>query len=136
MKEITVDATIKNVETVTLFIEEQLEAMDFPMKQVIQINIAIDELFSNIANYAYPDGNGQARICIEPATDPEGVWIHFHDWGTPYDPTKKEDPDVTLSVADRQIGGLGIFIVKKSMDDVQYERKDNQNILSIRKNKC
>lgn len=134
MKELTVDATIENVAAVTAFVDEQLEQLDCPMKTQIQVNIAIDELFSNIANYAYNPKIGVATVRIEVTEDPLAVVITFIDNGVPYDPLAKADPDVTLSAEKRQIGGLGIYIVKKSMDNVSYEYKDGMNILTIRKN--
>ena len=134
MKELTITATIENLETVTDFVNEQLEALDCPMKAQMQIDIAIDELFSNIAHYAYNPETGDATVRVEVTEDPMAVIITFIDKGVPYDPLAKTDPDVTLSAEDREIGGLGIFMVKKTMDDVTYEYKDGQNILKIKKN--
>ena len=133
MKELTLEATIENVQTVTQFVEEQLEAVGCPVKAQMQINVAIDELFSNIANYAYNPEAGSATVRVEVTKEPLEVTITFIDEGVPYDPLAKEDPDITLSAEERRIGGLGIFLVKKSMDDVSYEYKNGQNILSIRK---
>ena len=134
MKELTVDATIENVAAVTAFVDEQLEQLDCPMKTQIQVDIAIDELFGNIANYAYNLEIGVATVRIEVTEDPLAVVITFIDNGVPYDPLAKADPDVTLSAEKRQIGGLGIYIVKKSMDNISYEYKDGMNILTIRNN--
>lgn len=134
MKELTVDATIENIEQVTLFVDEQLELLDCPMKAQMQIDIAIDELFSNIAHYAYNPEVGSATVRVEVQQDPLAVIVTFIDNGVPYDPLKKENPDITLSAEDREIGGLGIYMVKKSMDEITYEYKDGQNILSIKKN--
>jgi len=131
MKELTIAATVENIETVTDFVNEQLEAIDCPMKAQMQIDIAIDELFSNIAQYAYGTETGQATVRVEALEDPESVMITFMDNGVPYDPLTKADPDTTLSADEREIGGLGIFMVKKSMDDISYEYKDGQNILRI-----
>lgn len=134
MKELTVDATIENVAAVTAFVDEQLEQLDCPVKTQIQVDIAIDELFGNIANYAYNLEIGVATVRIEVTEDPLAVVITFIDNGVPYDPLAKADPDVTLSAEKRQIGGLGIYIVKKSMDNISYEYKDGMNILTIKKN--
>ena len=134
MKELTIAATVENIEVVTDFVGEQLEAYDCPMKAQMQINIAIDELFSNIAHYAYNPETGDATVRVEVIEDPLSVTITFIDKGIPYDPLKKEDPNITLSAEERQIGGLGIFMVKKTMDDITYEYKDGQNILKIKKN--
>ena len=134
MKELTVAATVENIETVTNFVNEQLEALDCPMKAQMQIDIAIDELFGNIAHYAYNSDVGEATVRVEVTEDPLAVVITFVDNGVPYDPLAKEDPDTTLSAEERGIGGLGIYMVKKSMDDITYEYKDGQNILAIKKN--
>lgn len=134
MKELTIDATVENIETVTAFVDEQLEALDCPMKAQMQIDIAIDELFGNIAHYAYNPETGPATVRVEVDENPLSVVITFIDNGIPYDPLAKEDPDITLSVEERKIGGLGIYMVKKSMDTISYEYKNGQNILKIKKN--
>ena len=134
MKELTIAATVENIETVTDFVNEQLEAFDCPMKAQMQIDIAIDELFGNIAHYAYNPEIGKATVRVEVIEDPLAVTITFIDNGVPYDPLAKADPDTTLSAEEREIGGLGIYMVKKSMDDIAYEYKDGHNILKIKKN--
>ena len=134
MKELTIDATTSNISAVTDFVNEQLEVHGCSMKVQTQIDIAIDELFSNIARYAYHSEVGAATVRIELMEEPLSVVITFIDGGIPYDPLKKEDPDTTLSAEEREIGGLGIYMVKKSMDAVEYEYKDGQNILKITKN--
>ena len=134
MKELTIAAKVENIEAVTNFVNEQLEALDCPMKAQMQIDIAIDELFGNIAHYAYNPEIGKATVRVEVIEDPLAVVITFIDNGVPYDPLAKADPDTTLSAEEREIGGLGIYMVKKSMDDITYEYKDGQNILAIKKN--
>ena len=134
MKELTINATVENIPEVTAFVDEQLEAFDCPMKAQMQIDIAIDELFSNIAYYAYNPDIGPATVRVEVVEDPMAVVITFIDKGVPYDPLAREDPDTTLSAEERDLGGLGIYMVKKSMDEVTYEYKDGQNILKIKKN--
>ena len=134
MTELTIAATVENIETVTDFVNEQLEALDCPMKAQMQINIAIDELFGNIAHYAYNPEVGSATVRVEVSEAPLAVIITFIDNGVPYDPLGKDDPDITLSAEEREIGGLGIYMVKKSMDEITYEYKDGQNILKIKKN--
>ncbi len=134
MKELTIAATVENIEVVTEFVNQQLELLECPMKAQMQIDIAIDELFSNIAHYSYNPEVGQATVRVEVVENPLAVIITFIDNGIPYDPLAKEDPDLTLSAEERQIGGLGIYMVKKSMDEITYEYKDGQNILKIKKN--
>lgn len=134
MKELTIAATVENIETVTDFVNEQLETFDCPMRAQMQIDIAIDELFGNIVHYAYKPGTGQATVQVDVVEEPLSVVITFIDNGVPYDPLAKADPDTTLSAEERDIGGLGIYMVKKSMDEITYEYKDGQNILKIKKN--
>lgn len=133
MRELTVDAIIENIEKVTDFVNEELEKLDCPMKAQIQIDVAIDELFGNIAHYAYNPKVGPATIRVEVVQDPMAVVLTFIDHGIPYDPLAKEDPDIKLSAEERKIGGLGIYMVKKSMDEITYEYKAGQNILRIKK---
>ena len=133
MKELTIAATVENIGTVTAFVDEQLEALDCPMKAQMQIDIAIDELFGNIAHYAYSPEVGTATVRVEVEEEPMAVVITFLDQGVPYDPLTAEDPDTTLSADERKIGGLGIFMVKKSMDEIDYKYQDGQNILTIKK---
>lgn len=134
MKELSITATVENIETVTNFVNEQLETFDCPMTAQLQIDIAIDELFGNIAQYAYNPEIGNATVRVEVKEEPLCVIITFIDNGVPYDPLEKADPDITLSAEKREIGGLGIYMVKKSMDEIVYEYKDGKNILSIKKN--
>ena len=134
MKELTLAAAVENIETVTDFVNEQLEEMDCPVKAQMQIDIAIDEIFGNIAHYAYAPGTGEVTVRVEAAENPLSAVITFIDQGAPYDPLSAADPDVTLSAEERSIGGLGIFMVKKTMDEVTYRRENGCNILSIRKN--
>lgn len=133
MKELTIPATVENIEKVTEIVNSQLEEINCPIKAKMQIDIAIDELFGNIAHYAYNPETGPATVRVEVTEAPISVIVTFIDHGIPYDPLKKDDPDVTLSAEERAIGGLGIFMVKKTMDEITYEYKDGQNILSIRK---
>lgn len=133
MKEITLSAIVSNVEKVTSLINEELERVGCPISIQSQIDIAIDELFSNIANYAYNPNIGDATIKYDVTSDGHSATIVFVDSGKPYNPLKKDDPNVKADINDRGIGGLGIFMVKKSMDDITYEYKDNKNILTIKK---
>ena len=133
MKELTLAATVENIETVTEFVNEQMEALDCPMKAQMQIDIAIDELFSNIAHYAYSPETGEATVRFEVVQAPRSVVLTFIDKGVPYNPLSNTDPDTGLSAEERDAGGLGIYIVKKSMDEIAYAYENGKNILSIRK---
>ena len=132
--ELELDALVENLTHVTAFVNNHLEAIDCPMKAQMQIELAVEEIFVNIANYAYAPEKGRATVRVEVMDDSVTVTITFIDRGVPYDPLAKEDPDVTLSAQERKIGGLGIFMTKKAMDDVSYEYKDGQNILTLIKN--
>lgn len=133
MKELIIEADRNNLPQVQAFIDEQLEAADCPMLTQTAIDIAVEELFVNIAYYAYGEDKGIAVIRVTMHEDPLSAEITFIDSGKPYDPLAKEDPDTTLSVKERKKGGLGVFMVKKSMDKVSYEYKDEKNILTIKK---
>ena len=130
MSRLEIEAKVENLTAVTEFIDGFLEAADCSMKVQMQIDLAVEEIFVNIANYAYTPEVGMAAITID--MTPEGkISITFEDSGVPYDPLAKPDPDVTLSASERAIGGLGIYMVKKSMDDMYYEYRDSKNILTI-----
>ena len=133
MQELIVEADRMNLPQVQAFIDEQLEEVGCPMPAQISIDIAVEELFVNIASYAYGNGSGKAVVQVTVHEDPLSVEITFIDNGAPYDPLAKADPDTTLSLKERKKGGLGIFMVKKSMDNVSYEYKDGNNILTIKK---
>ena len=131
--ELDIEATVENLAAVTAFVDERLEKVGCPMKAQMQIDVAVEEIFINIAKYAYHPETGRATVRVEVGDDPVQVRITFLDHGKPYDPLAKDDPDVTLAAEDRPIGGLGIFMVKQSMDDVKYEYKDGTNILTLTK---
>ncbi len=133
MKELNIPAATENLNQVLDFINEQLEANDCPMKACMQVAIAVEEIFVNIAHYAYNPELGAATVRCGVESQPLTVTIEFLDSGKPYNPLEKADPDTTLSAEERNIGGLGIYMVKKSMDHVAYEYKDGKNILKIEK---
>lgn len=133
MKELTVEAIVEQIETVTEFVNAELEKLDCPMKARIQLDIAIDEIVSNIAIYAYGEKTGTVTVRIEALQEENGVQLMFLDSGVPYDPLTRQDPDISAEIEERKEGGLGIFLVRKTMDDMKYEYKDGQNCLTIRK---
>lgn len=133
MREMTVPAQDAQLAAVTDFVNETLEALDCPMKTTMQIDIALEEIFVNIAHYAYGEEIGTATVCTRELEGAHGIEITLSDSGMPYNPLAKEDPDITLSAEERDIGGLGVFMVKKIMDDVRYEYADGKNILTMRK---
>ena len=129
--EINVKASLENLQEVIAFVDGFVEELGASMKAQMQIDVAVEEIFVNIASYAYAPDTGDAVISVETDNEKKQVLITFKDSGVPYNPLEKEDPDVTLSADERGIGGLGIFMVKKSMDDMRYERKDGCNVLTI-----
>ena len=131
MPKITLPAAIENIETATDFINGILERADCPMRTRMQLDIALDELMSNVAMYAYAPETGDVTVALKILDNPRRAVLTITDKGVPYDPLQKEDPDVTLSADEREIGGLGIFIVKQSMDDMTYAYKDGKNIVTI-----
>lgn len=133
MQEKTLPAVIESIPQVIAWVDEVLEKLDCPMKAQMQIDVAVDEIFANIANYAYPDQEGTATVRLDFEEETRTLSIIFIDQGQPFDPLNKEDPDVSLSAEERVIGGLGIFLVKKTMDDMSYQYKDGCNILSLKK---
>ncbi|MBQ9518937.1 MAG: ATP-binding protein, partial [Firmicutes bacterium] len=128
MATIEVDALPENLETVNDFLAEQL--MGHPMKLLMQLNLVVEEIFINIANYAYKDKVGKTRISCDMDSENHLITIVFEDEGIPFNPLEREDPDVTASAEEREIGGLGIFLTKKMMDDVRYENKNGTNRLT------
>lgn len=133
MKDISVDAKVDNLYKVLDFIEKQLTYTNCDIKFKTQLSVAIEEIFVNVAKYAYDGACGIVKIQFSFTTNPDVVTVDFIDSGTKYNPLAKEDPDIGLSASDRPIGGLGIYMTKKFVDDMVYEYKDNKNILTIKK---
>lgn len=131
MKKLTLTAEIERLDEVLDFVNEELEAHDAPMKTMMQIAIAVEEIFCNIAHHAYGESGGEAEIAIAVLEEPRRACIRFADRGIPYDPLSRQDPDITLGVEERDIGGLGVYMVKKSMDEMSYAYEDGQNILTM-----
>ena len=133
MEKITVEAVLDNLQTVMDFATEHLEARDCPMKISMQIELVVEEIFVNIASYAYQPDIGSATFCMEFEENPDAVLMTFIDNGKPYNPLEKIDPDTSLDIEERDIGGLGIFLVKKNVDEISYKYEDGKNILIMKK---
>lgn len=112
------------------FVEQKLEEAGCSMKNQMKILVALEELFVNIAHYAYEGEDGKVELSLD--FEDKDMILELKDNGKPFNPLEKADPDVTLSAEERDIGGLGIFMVKKSMDDVNYRYEDGHNIISVR----
>ncbi|MBR3645039.1 MAG: ATP-binding protein [Lachnospiraceae bacterium] len=131
--ELTIEASADNLHKVMNFVNNRIQTYDYSAKSQMQMDLAVEEVFINIANYAYAPGHGNATVKVEVSNNPLIVTITFIDRGVPYDPLNNATPDINLPAEDREIGGLGIFLTKKVMDDVSYEYKDGQNILMLKK---
>ena len=130
------EATDENLEAVNDFIHAQIKPFSCQSQTLFQIDLAVEEIFVNISHYAYSPDKGMVQIecsAEKTADAPAKLTVSFTDRGKAFNPLAKPDPDITLSVEEREIGGLGIFLTKKYMDSVLYERKDNQNILTFTK---
>ena len=133
MEIITVPAEAAALETVNAFIQEKLESINCPKRAKMQMMLAVEEIFVNISSYAYHPEVGQAEVGVDIDGDPPTVTIRFLDQGRPFNPLEKPDADITLSAQEREIGGLGILLVKKIMDQVDYAYENGKNILIIKK---
>lgn len=128
--EVNFPATDEALADVNSFVESQLEAAGCSLKNQMKIMVALEELFVNVAHYAYDGETGFVTLGID-FEDKDMIMV-LKDSGKPFNPLEKADPDISLSAEERDIGGLGIFMVKKSMDDVSYRYENNQNIITIR----
>ncbi len=127
------EAVPGNLDAVQGFVEECLESAGAAMKTRMQMSLAVEEVFVNIAHYAYAPGTGEAVVNVTLSGPPAAAIVSFRDRGVPYDPLSNSDPDVTLSAEEREIGGLGIFMTKKLMDEMRYEYRDGENVLTLKK---
>ena len=130
MSEKTFSANLDALSEVVAFTESELEKADCPMKTALSLTVAIEEMFVNVANYAYTNG-GTATLAIEHDREKNEILFRLTDSGIPFNPLAKPDPDITLPVEKRKIGGLGIFMMKKTMDEVFYANTNGENILTM-----
>ncbi len=130
--ELILPARVENLEQFQAFVAKRIGDACSP-KTRMQLDLVVEEIFVNIASYAYAPGEGKAALRVELADDSRAVTLTFRDCGIPYNPLAREDPDVNSLAADRQIGGLGIFLTKQLMDELRYEYKDGKNILTLKK---
>lgn len=130
MRELVLESIDENLTEILRVLDEELESAGCDIDTRYEIDIAVEEIFVNISDYAYGGSPGPVRIQIE---IDEGVTVTFIDEGVEFDPLKRADPDITLPEKERSVGGLGIYIVKKSMDEMTYRYDEGRNILTIRK---
>ena len=131
MTEQTFPAKIEALSDVLGFVDRMLEGYACPMKIQTAICVAIEEVFVNVAHYAYGDGEGDMTLGIGFDEESRTITFRMTDNGVQFDPLKKPDPDITLSAEEREIGGLGIFIAKKTMDQVTYAYENDENVLTM-----
>lgn len=131
MRMLTTAAKLSELNRVTAFVDDALPDCAHGVR--CRIALSVEEVFVNIASYAYPAGEGEVRIGIETGGDPLTVTLVFSDDGIPFDPLAKPDADTSPDALTERVGGLGILMVKKLMDDVTYARENGQNVLTLRK---
>ena len=134
MEYLMVPAKTEELDRVYDFVEGQLESFDCPMRTLFQLRLAIEEIFINIASYAYAPKEGEAEVRCTVLENPLRVELQFLDGGTPFDPLAREEADTSPEGLMNREGGLGILLVKKTMDEVEYAYEDGRNVLTIRKN--
>lgn len=127
---LTLHNDINEVPLLGEWVEQMGEEMQLDMPDIFQINLALEEAVVNVMNYAYPEETGR-EIWLEAEGDNKSIAFTLSDEGIAFDPTQEEAPDITLAAEDRQIGGLGIFLVNQIMQSVVYERVDGKNILKM-----
>lgn len=133
MQDITLQASDDTLYTVLDAIEAHLCKNGCPDSVKTEVLISVEEIYVNIAHYAYGGKEGEATVQMEVTQNPRICRVVFRDRGIPYNPLEKEDPDISLSAGEREIGGLGIFMVKQCMDKITYRYEDGCNILTIEK---
>ena len=132
-EELVIEAVIDNLDDVNLFVHKSIKQFEVSKRALMQLDVVVEEIFVNIASYAYSPNTGLVKILLQTDIEPLSISLTFIDSGVPYNPLEKSDPDVNLSADDRQIGGLGIFLTKNFVDDISYQFLDGQNILKIEK---
>lgn len=133
MKEITLPAALENLASVQAFVEEELVSCGCSTKSVMQVSVAVEEIYVNIARYAYRPAVGDVTVRCAVEGSPLGAEVQFLDRGQPFDPLGKPDANTVLSAEEREIGGLGILIAKRSVDEMAYRYEGGFNILTLRK---
>ena len=131
-KRLVLPNDIETIPQLNEFIDLVAEEVGLDMSLTMSLNLAMEEAVVNVMDYAYPDGQ-KGNVDIEVTADQEWMTFVITDTGIAFDPTTKEDADTTLSAEERPIGGLGIFLVRQLMDDINYKRKGNKNVLTLRK---
>ena len=127
----TFPAKTESLSDVLGFVDQILDSYGCPMKIQMAVCVAIEEVFVNVAHYAYGEGQGEMNLGIGFDEENRAITFRMTDQGIPFDPLQKPDPDITLSAEEREIGGLGIFIAKKTMDSISYAYENGENVLTM-----
>ena len=133
MELIKTKADIDYLDEVTEFIDGQLEEAGCSMEVILSVELSVEEVFTNVASYAYCDGEGEVEITFEKVSDPDRIRIEISDNGLEFDPLKRPDPDISETMKNDNVGGLGIYVVKNQMDTVTYRYENERNILKMEK---
>ena len=134
MAEITVRAAPEQIDAVMDFVNRQLDVLSCPEETLVDLDVAVDELLSNIIRYAYGSETGTVTVRVEAQREPKAVILTFLDQGAPFDPLAEERPDTTsLPARERPMGGLGLYLVRSLVDEIAYARRDSRNVLTVRK---
>lgn len=133
VRELVVESLFESLEIVDSFVDEMYSSIGASQSARKQLRVAAEEIFVNIVNYAYGDGHGKVAISGKKLANPPGVELVFVDEGVPFNPLLSDSPDFDIDPDEREIGGLGIYMVKQAVDDIGYEYRDGKNILTIRK---
>ena len=131
MSSLEVEALVENLDTVFAFLHKELKQYGVGMH--MKVDVAVEEIFVNIASYAYDPETGPAKITVEEAEDPKRIVIRFEDRGKPYNPLVREEMDIAEHNRERKVGGLGIFMAKRNMDNLYYEYEDGWNVVTMEK---
>ena len=131
IKKLVVEAKVENLTMVNEFVEELLQPLNCSIKVQMQLELAVEEIFVNIAHYAYGEKTGKAFITGRILEEPLRLELVFMDEGIPYDPLAREDPNLEQKMEDRAIGGLGIYLVKKNVEEIAYSHQEGKNMLTL-----
>lgn len=131
MDALRLPATMESLETFRQFVLERVEDLDLPPEAVMKLELVVEELLTNIINYAYPE-EGTGEMMVECALESgKKLRLTLSDWGAPFDPLSLKDPNLSQNLEEREAGGLGIFLVRKMVDEISYERKEGRNVLRM-----
>jgi len=130
MNTLRLPAELESLESFRLFVLERVERLELPPEALMKLELVLEELLINVIHYAYPEGKGEMMVGCA-LEDRENLRITITDWGAPFDPLSREDPNLSQNLEERQVGGLGIFLVRQMVDELHYQRCDDRNVLTL-----